>query len=168
MPPTLDRLLEAAELVITDQYASATTFRRKMRALPSDAVALIDQLEAAGVVGPTTDGYTRDVLITTDRLDQTLAEIRERAGASAPPPASAAERGRVLQLIVNHPTASTTLLERRLGMLAADAERVLDRFERIRVVGPADAAGERGVLMTPERLHQLLDAALSEMLENSR
>ena len=64
---------EAARLIVANQLGSTSLLQRKMKLGYNRAGRLMDQLEAAGVVGPGQGSKPRDVLIKTDmELDQYL------------------------------------------------------------------------------------------------
>lgn len=71
---------EAAEAVVELRRASATLLQRRLSVGYSRAARLLDQLEAAGIVGPHQDGRARKVLLTA-------AQWAARAGAPAAPAA---------------------------------------------------------------------------------
>jgi S-DNA-T family DNA segregation ATPase FtsK/SpoIIIE len=55
---------EAAEVIVTAQQGSASLLQRKLKLGYNRAGRLIDQLEAAGIVGPFEGSKARQVLIT--------------------------------------------------------------------------------------------------------
>ncbi|HLZ86194.1 MAG TPA: DNA translocase FtsK 4TM domain-containing protein [Puia sp.] len=64
---------EAARLIVANQLGSTSLIQRKMKLGYNRAGRLMDQLEAAGVVGPGQGSKPRDVLIKTEmELDQYL------------------------------------------------------------------------------------------------
>jgi DNA segregation ATPase FtsK/SpoIIIE, S-DNA-T family len=64
---------EAARLIVANQLGSTSLIQRKMKLGYNRAGRLMDQLEAAGVVGPGQGSKPRDVLIKTDmELDHYL------------------------------------------------------------------------------------------------
>ena len=64
---------EAARLIVLNQLGSTSLLQRKMKLGYNRAGRLMDQLEAAGVVGPGMGSKPRDVLIKTEmELDQYL------------------------------------------------------------------------------------------------
>ncbi len=72
-----DSLFEdAARLIVSSQTGSTSLLQRRMKLGYNRAGRLMDQLEAAGIVGPNQGSKTRDVLIKTDAdLQQHLSTI---------------------------------------------------------------------------------------------
>lgn len=67
---------DAARLIVASQSGSTSLLQRRMKLGYNRAGRLMDQLEAAGVVGPSQGSKTRDVLIKTDSdLEQHLANL---------------------------------------------------------------------------------------------
>jgi S-DNA-T family DNA segregation ATPase FtsK/SpoIIIE len=67
------RFREAAEIIVTAQQGSASLLQRKMKLGYNRAGRIIDQLEAAGIVGPFEGSKARQVLVTDlTALDQML------------------------------------------------------------------------------------------------
>jgi S-DNA-T family DNA segregation ATPase FtsK/SpoIIIE len=54
---------EAAEVIVTAQQGSASLLQRKLKLGYNRAGRLIDQLEAAGIVGPFEGSKARNVII---------------------------------------------------------------------------------------------------------
>ncbi|MFI5132562.1 MAG: DNA translocase FtsK 4TM domain-containing protein [Chitinophagales bacterium] len=72
-----DSLFEdAARLIVQNQIGSTSLLQRRMKLGYNRAGRLMDQLEAAGVVGPNQGSKARDVLIKTEmELDQHLTSL---------------------------------------------------------------------------------------------
>ena len=63
---------DAARLIVTSQSGSTSLLQRRMKLGYNRAGRLMDQLEAAGIVGPNQGSKTRDVLIKTE------SDLKER------------------------------------------------------------------------------------------
>ncbi|HEX8316124.1 MAG TPA: DNA translocase FtsK, partial [Flavisolibacter sp.] len=57
---------DAAKLIVQNQVGSTSLIQRRMKLGYNRAGRLMDQLEAAGVVGPNQGSKAREVLIKTD------------------------------------------------------------------------------------------------------
>ncbi|MBL7729158.1 MAG: DNA translocase FtsK, partial [Dinghuibacter sp.] len=67
---------DAARLIVASQSGSTSLLQRRMKLGYNRAGRLMDQLESAGVVGPSQGSKTRDVLIKTEAdLEQHLANM---------------------------------------------------------------------------------------------
>ncbi|MCI0750889.1 MAG: DNA translocase FtsK, partial [Flammeovirgaceae bacterium] len=74
---------EAAKLIVMHQQGSTSLIQRKLKLGYNRAGRLIDQLEAAGIVGPFEGSKAREVLIKDDMsLEQLLNALREKHGQS--------------------------------------------------------------------------------------
>lgn len=70
---------DAARLIVTHQQGSTSLIQRKMKLGYNRAGRLIDQLEAAGIVGPFEGSKAREVLISDEySLEQLLSEIEAK------------------------------------------------------------------------------------------
>jgi S-DNA-T family DNA segregation ATPase FtsK/SpoIIIE len=70
---------EAARLIVRNQQGSTSLIQRKLKLGYNRAGRLIDQLEAAGVVGPFEGSKAREVLIQDEySLEQLLNELNEK------------------------------------------------------------------------------------------
>jgi S-DNA-T family DNA segregation ATPase FtsK/SpoIIIE len=70
---------EAARLIVMNQVGSTSLIQRKMSLGYNRAGRLMDQLEAAGIVGPNQGSKARDVLVKTqEELEQILREVSSR------------------------------------------------------------------------------------------
>ncbi len=69
---------EAARLIVRHQQGSTSLIQRKMKLGYNRAGRLIDQLEAAGIVGPFEGSKAREVLIPDEySLEQLLSELKD-------------------------------------------------------------------------------------------
>ena len=75
-----DALFEdAARLIVLHQQGSTSLIQRKMKLGYNRAGRLIDQLEAAGIVGPFEGSKAREVLISDEyALEQLLRDLDEK------------------------------------------------------------------------------------------
>jgi S-DNA-T family DNA segregation ATPase FtsK/SpoIIIE len=70
---------EAARMIVSSQMGSASLLQRKMQLGYNRAGRLIDQMEAAGIVGPAQGSKPREVLIyDMDSLEHILKNLNER------------------------------------------------------------------------------------------
>ncbi|MCU0420548.1 MAG: DNA translocase FtsK [Cyclobacteriaceae bacterium] len=70
---------EAARLIVRNQQGSTSLIQRKLKLGYNRAGRLIDQLEAAGVVGPFEGSKAREVLIKDElSLEQLLSNLKEK------------------------------------------------------------------------------------------
>ena len=67
---------DAARLIVQNQLGSTSLIQRRMKLGYNRAGRLMDQLEAAGVVGPNQGSKAREVIIKTDsELSEYLAQL---------------------------------------------------------------------------------------------
>lgn len=72
---------EAAKLIVMHQQGSTSLIQRKLKLGYNRAGRLIDQLEAAGIVGPFEGSKAREVLIKDEmNLEQLLSSLKEKHG----------------------------------------------------------------------------------------
>jgi S-DNA-T family DNA segregation ATPase FtsK/SpoIIIE len=70
---------EAARLIVGHQQGSTSLIQRKLKLGYNRAGRLIDQLEAAGIVGPFEGSKAREVLIKDElSLEQLLTALKEK------------------------------------------------------------------------------------------
>jgi S-DNA-T family DNA segregation ATPase FtsK/SpoIIIE len=81
-PNEKDELFEeAAQIIVQYQQGSTSLLQRRLKLGYNRAGRLMDQLEAAGIVGPNQGSKARDVLVKTEMdLEQYLADMREKSG----------------------------------------------------------------------------------------
>lgn len=77
----VELLAQAAELVLTTQFASAAMLQRKLRLPMAQAEQLIRALRERELVGPPRENAHPKVLRGPDELDEVLAELRGQSAA---------------------------------------------------------------------------------------
>lgn len=71
-----DLLFQAAEIITSTRFGSTNMLQRKLRVGFAKAGQLMDQLEAAGIVGPPNGSQARDVLLDPQTAHQILEGAR--------------------------------------------------------------------------------------------
>jgi DNA segregation ATPase FtsK/SpoIIIE-like protein len=74
-------IIEAARLIISTQFGSASMLQRKLRVGFARAGRLIDKMEELGIVGPAEGSKAREVLIAPDLLEDTVLALKELAAS---------------------------------------------------------------------------------------
>ncbi|MCD6066574.1 MAG: translocase FtsK [Bacteroidetes bacterium] len=70
---------EAARIIVQHQQGSASLLQRKLKLGYNRAGRIVDQLEAAGIIGPFEGSKAREVLIKDlSRLDEIIRELKEK------------------------------------------------------------------------------------------
>jgi Ftsk gamma domain len=135
-----DNFKEAVEVVVQYDHASASLLQRRLAVGYARAARLIDQLEAAGVLGPAEGSKPREVLIHSP--NEILKDIPSR---EEPKDEDLLEKA--VKVVIQYDRSSASLLQRRLSIGYARAARLIDELEEIGVVGPAHGADPREVLI---------------------
>jgi hypothetical protein len=76
MSEDLAIILQAAELVVTTQFGSASMLQRKLRLGFAKAARVLDVLQDRGVIGHADGSKARTVLVAPDDLDDLLQRLR--------------------------------------------------------------------------------------------
>ncbi|GGT78863.1 DNA translocase FtsK [Streptomyces althioticus] len=91
-PP--NKVIDAAELVVSTQFGSTSMLQRKLRVSFAEATALMEALHRLNIVGPSDGSKARDVLVKTWDLPQLLEDLK----ANPPAPVRPADDGKVVTL----------------------------------------------------------------------
>ncbi|MBQ7597378.1 MAG: DNA translocase FtsK [Clostridia bacterium] len=97
--------------------------------------------------------YDNDVMEEIER--QAVAEKKKNTQAAAGDKIADADEAMIeeaINVVVECQAASTTLLQRKLRLGYGRAARIMDQLEKMGVVGPADGAKPRKVMMTQMQL----------------
>ena len=165
-----ERFEEAARLVVLYQRASTSDLQRKLGMGYTKAGRIMDQLEAAGIVGHQEGSLPRQVLVSDLNLlegkiqkareteligynrflpdnDPSMLEKEGSSGGSVDMRDIDPRFEEAARLIVCLQRASTSDLQRRLGMGYAKAGRVMNQMEAAGIVSPQEGSRPRQVLV---------------------
>jgi hypothetical protein len=140
-----DNFKEAVEVVVQYDHASAALLQRRLLIGYARAARLIDQLEAAGVLGPAEGSLPREVLIHSP--EEILKDIPSKAKSKDEEPKDEDLLEKAVKVVLQYDRSSASLLQRRLSIGYARAARLIDQLEAIGVIGPAHGADPREVLI---------------------
>lgn len=182
MPPgnVLSRELvaEAAYLFVSTQFGSPQMIERELETTPIVLGQIVHILHSVGVLGPAQGSQTRAVLWPARRA-QEVRRLILKTKAEPPQPSrpadavSAAEpRDKVpielllqaAELVISTQFGSTGMLQRKLKVGFAMAGNLMDALHACGVVGPADGARPREVLVRPDTMK----TALEQLAETGR
>lgn len=93
----------------------------------------------------------------TNNTTHTVA-VAQRLGLleENPPMPTQEQLARATEILVQCQFGSAAMLQRKLPATFAESHRILDRLEQLGVVGPADGARARDVLVEPGQLDDIL------------
>lgn len=101
--------------------------------------------------------YTAADVLGTNHIAHTVAVALRRGLLEENPPMPSQEQlVQAAELVVQAQFGSSSFLQRKLKVTFAESGRLLDRLEQHGVVGPADGARARDVLIEPGDLDALL------------
>jgi hypothetical protein len=139
-----DNFKEAMEIVVQYDRASASLLQRRLEIGYARAARLIDQLEAAGVLGHALGSKPREVLIHSPK--EVLKGIPPKKETKEEPKDEGLLED-AAKVVIQYDRSSASLLQRRLGVGYARAAGLIDQLEEVGVVGPAHGSDPREVLI---------------------
>lgn len=101
-------------------------------------------------------GEAADVLDTNHIAHTIAVALRLGLLEEDPPMPSQEQLAQATEIVVQCQFGSSSLLQRKLGVTFAESHRILDRLHDLGVVGPADGARARDVLVEPGQLDDIL------------
>jgi len=125
----------ARTAVIAAGKASTSYIQRKLGIGYSRAAMLMETLQKRGVIGPENGSKPREILIR----DADITPITDDCEND-----DRYEEAR--EVVVSAGTASTSYIQRKLGIGYAHAAKLMDMLEENEVIGPADGSKPREII----------------------
>lgn len=138
-------VFKAAQLVAKAQQGSTSMLQRKLKIDYSRACKIIDQLEAAGIIGPFQGSKAREVLIPDEETLESLFEDKRNKDIKEQKVLKKAAN-----FVVLHQDTSIYFLQNALNCDAFEVSRILDKLEKVGIVGPESDMKPREVLISDE------------------
>ena len=147
----IDSLYEdAKKIVVMEQRASASLLQRRLKIGYNNAARLIEQLEAAGVIGPQILESPRKVLV--DRYGSSLVSTKEVNNLDRKYVEEIEKDDEKLyevakRVVIERGEVTAKFLQRHFIIGYNRASRLLDQLEKDGVIGPKIAVKPREVLI---------------------
>ncbi|MEI6039739.1 MAG: DNA translocase FtsK [Candidatus Berkelbacteria bacterium] len=134
---------EAKEIVVLAGKASASLIQRRLRVGYARAARLLDMLEEEGIIGPSEGVMPRNVLVE----EKFISGISPENKIDIDPNMQDEFYSDAKKVVIKEGKASSAILQRYLQIGYARAARLLDILESEGVIGPADGAKPRDILV---------------------
>lgn len=151
--------VKAGRLIIDSQKASIGRIQRELKIGYNAAILIMDQLEAAGVIGAEIGTKPREILMNSNQFEEYVSKHSE------PPMLKKVindESGKDLlfadagKFVINQNRASIGAIQRAFMIGFDRAARIMDQLEEANVVGSKEETGQLKILMTEEQFENYL------------
>ena len=175
--PEFDPLIwDAAALITHDKNASTSMIQRKLGVGYQRAGVIMDQLQKQGIVGPTDGVHPREVLLDDDRLQGLMTQngvtnTIENIVTTYNPPAKEPELDPLFwesaALVTDSKNASTSMIQRKLGVGYQRAGVIMDQLQKQGIVGPTDGVHPREILVDDVALQGMMAKKEDSIIEQA-
>lgn len=147
------QFLDAVDITLKAGKISAPVLQKKLGMGYGKAARYLDTMEELGIIGESDGRVPHGVIMSADEWQALLAKHGVTDNAAAEEENDGAERdefSEAVKLVTESGQASTSLLQRKLGIGYVKAARYLDKMEELDIVGEPVGHKPREVLMTAD------------------